>query len=71
LEKILNGKLNKFLSENSLEEQGFIKDPDVKIKDLCKKNDLKITSFSRIEVGKGIEKNEIDFADEVNSMIGK
>jgi len=57
IEKILPGKLNKFYSEQCLLEQGFVKDPDVKIKDLVAGvakeagSDISITSFSRVAIG--------------------
>ncbi|PID44329.1 MAG: elongation factor Ts [Gammaproteobacteria bacterium] len=64
-EKIIVGRLNKFLAESSLTEQPFVKDPDVKVGALVKKAGAEIAGFTRFEVGEGIEKEEVDFAAEV------
>ena len=65
IEKMIIGRINKFLSESSLVEQPFVKDPDVKVGALAQKADATITNFVRFEVGEGIEKEEVDFAAEV------
>lgn len=64
-EKIIGGRLSKFLAEISLVEQPFVKDPDQKVGDLAKKAGAEVVSFVRYEVGEGIEKEEVDFAAEV------
>tara|TARA_Y100001970_G_scaffold178588_1_gene217445 strand:- start:2977 stop:3837 length:861 start_codon:yes stop_codon:yes gene_type:complete len=69
IEKMVEGKISKFLSEVSLTEQNFVKDPDQKISNLLKDNDASIMSFTRFEVGEGIEVEKLDFASEVMSQI--
>ncbi|HZK33439.1 MAG TPA: translation elongation factor Ts [Tissierellaceae bacterium] len=71
VEKMVEGRLDKFFEEICLLEQNFIKDPSVKIKDLLNEKiskigeNLKIRRFVRFEVGEGLEKREEDFAEEV------
>ena len=69
--KMVEGKVKKFLSEVSLTEQDFVKDPGLKIKSLLDKNQAEVIQFKRFEVGEGIEIEEIDFAAEVMSQIEK
>ena len=69
IEKMIEGKVSKFLAEVSLTEQDFVKDPNVKISQLLKDNDANILSFTRYEVGEGIEVEKVDFASEVMSQI--
>tara|TARA_Y100001970_G_scaffold235369_1_gene294337 strand:- start:567 stop:1427 length:861 start_codon:yes stop_codon:yes gene_type:complete len=69
VEKMIEGKVRKFLSEVSLTEQDFVKDPSIKINDLLKNNNASIIGFTRFEVGEGIEVEKVDFASEVMSQI--
>ena len=69
IEKMITGRVRKFLDEQSLVGQPFVKKPDQKIQQLLKDNNASVTNFVRFEVGEGIEKEEIDFADEVMSQI--
>jgi len=69
VEKMIEGKIGKFLSEVSLTEQDFVKDPSIKINDLLKNNDASIIGLERFEVGEGIEVEKVDFASEVMSQI--
>ena len=69
VEKMIEGKIKKFLSEVSLTEQDFVKDPSIKINDLLKNNNASIVGFRRFEVGEGIEVEKVDFASEVMSQI--
>jgi len=69
--KMVEGKVKKFLSEVSLTEQDFVKDPGLKIKSLLDKNKAEVIQFKRFEVGEGIEIEETDFAAEVMSQIEK
>jgi len=69
VEKMIEGKIRKFLSEVSLTEQDFVKDPGLKIKDILKDNNASIIGFTRFEVGEGIEVEKVDFASEVMSQI--
>ncbi len=70
IEKMVQGRIKKFLAEISLVEQPFVKDPDVKVGALAKKADAEILNFVRYEVGDGIEVEETDFAAEVAAAAG-
>ena len=69
IEKMIEGKISKFLAEVSLTGQDFVKDPNVKISKLLADNNASILSFTRYEVGEGIEVEKVDFASEVMSQI--
>ena len=69
VEKMIEGKVSKFLSEVSLTEQDFVKDPNQKISKLLADNNANILGFTRYEVGEGIEVEKVDFASEVMSQI--
>ncbi|MBV1877585.1 MAG: translation elongation factor Ts [Pseudomonadales bacterium] len=70
IEKMVGGRIRKFLAEISLVDQPFVKDSDVKIGTLLKKNNATVTAFVRYEVGEGIEVEEVDFASEVAQQLG-
>ncbi len=70
-EKMVSGRVQKFLAEVSLVEQAFVRDPDVKIKKLLKDNGVNTVSFARFLVGDGIEKKTSDFQEEVRQAAGK
>lgn len=63
--KMVDGRLKKFLREISLVNQSFVKDPDVTIEQMLKKEDATVISFVRYELGEGIEKETVDFRTEV------
>ncbi len=67
--KMIEGRVRKFLAENSLVEQAFVKDPDQTIAKLLKGAGADIQGFVRYEVGEGIEKEEVDFAAEVAAQL--
>lgn len=69
IEKMIVGRLKKFVNEVTLAGQAFIKDPDTTVAALLKSNNATIKSFIRFEVGEGIEKVEENFADEVMAQI--
>jgi elongation factor Ts len=69
IEKMISGRLQKFVAEVSLLEQPFVKDPDVKVKGLLKEAGADVVTFVRFEVGEGIEKKEEDFAAEVAAQL--
>lgn len=69
IEKMISGRLNKFLSEVSLVDQPFVKDPSIKISKLLKNNDNSVLDFIRYEVGEGIEVEKKDFAEEVQAQL--
>jgi elongation factor Ts len=65
IEKMISGRLRKFVAEVSLLDQEFVKNPEQKISELLKDAGADVVSFVRFEVGEGIEKEEVDFAAEV------
>lgn len=69
VEKMVEGRLRKFLSEIVLVDQPFVKDGDITVGKFLADNDATIKSFVRFEVGEGIEKKEDNFVEEVMSQI--
>jgi elongation factor Ts len=69
VEKMMGGRIKKFLKENSLVEQPFVKDPETTVGKLAKAGGAEVKSFVRFEVGEGIEKEEVDFAAEVAAQV--
>ena len=69
VEKMISGRLRKFVAEVSLLEQQFVKDPESTIRDLLAEVGADIVQFVRYEVGEGIEKEEEDFAAEVAAQL--
>jgi elongation factor Ts len=69
VEKMMVGRINKFLKESSLNDQPFVKNPEVTVAQLAKNAGATVTSFVRFEVGEGIEKAVVDFAAEVAAQV--
>ena len=69
VEKMIGGRIKKFLKEISLTEQAFVKNPDLTVAKLASEAGAKVVSFIRFEVGEGIEKEEKDFATEVAEQL--
>lgn len=69
VDKMIVGRMKKFLAENSLTEQPFVKNPEIKVGQLVKDAGATVTSFIRLEVGEGIEVAEVDFAAEVAAQL--
>lgn len=69
VEKMVAGRLNKYLKEICLVNQPFVKDPDITVDKFVKQNLGTVISFLRLEVGEGIEKRQDDFANEVMSQV--
>ncbi len=69
IEKMIDGRVKKFLAENSLVEQAFVKDPDVTVGKLVSAAGAEVVSFVRYEVGEGIEVEKVSFADEVAAQL--
>lgn len=69
VEKMMVGRINKFLKESSLTEQPFVKNPEVTVGKLVKDAGAEVVVFTRFEVGEGIEKAEVDFAAEVAAQV--
>jgi len=70
IEKMIDGRIKKYLSEISLLEQAFVKDSDKNVGKLLESEGSSVSRFVRFEVGEGIEKEEEDFAAEVNKQLG-
>lgn len=71
IEKMVLGRLKKYLDEVSLTGQPFVKDPDVTVGALLSKHRAKVLAFYRYEVGEGIEKASEDFKEAVMSQVAK
>ena len=69
IEKMVTGRINKFLKEITLLGQPFVKDPDTSVAKLLKAANATVTSFVRFEVGEGIEKKEDNFVEEVMAQV--
>lgn len=70
IEKIVEGKIKRFIKDNTLMGQAFVKDPDITVEQLVNKADATVLGFTRLEVGEGMEKKNEDFAAEVMAQIG-
>ncbi|PID45730.1 MAG: elongation factor Ts [Proteobacteria bacterium] len=71
IEKMIQGRLRKYLAEVTLLGQQFVKNPDQTVEQLLKDAGAEVISFVRYEVGEGIEKVEEDFAAEVMAEVNK
>jgi elongation factor Ts len=69
INKMVDGRIKKFMSEECLLGQPFVKDPSVTIASLLENGKVKVLSFDRFEVGEGIEKKVENFADEVMAQV--
>lgn len=69
IEKMVGGRMAKFLKEITLLGQPFVKDPDVSVGELLEGAGAEVKEFIRYEVGEGIEKKQENFAEEVMSQI--
>ena len=69
MEKMVEGKLKRFLSEVTLVSQGFVKNPDQSIEELLNENNTSIIAFARFKVGEGIQVEVKDFAAEVAEQL--
>ncbi|MBQ7444956.1 MAG: translation elongation factor Ts [Clostridia bacterium] len=75
VEKIVQGRMSKYYEDFCLLEQSFVKEPDLKVKDvltqtIAKLNEnIKIRRFVRYEMGEGLEKKEENFAEEVQKQL--
>tara|TARA_B100000965_G_scaffold378585_1_gene373638 strand:+ start:969 stop:1832 length:864 start_codon:yes stop_codon:yes gene_type:complete len=71
MQKMVEGKVKKFLKDVTLLSQDFIKDPDLSISKLLENSNNKVISFERFKVGEGIEVSSKDFAEEVAEQLNK
>ena len=69
IDKMIEGRINKFVDEVSLLGQPFVKDPNKKVGQLLKEKNAEVVSFLRFEVGEGIEKKEDNFVEEVMAQV--
>jgi elongation factor Ts len=69
IEKMVEGRLRKFLAEITLVGQAFVKDPDITVGKLLDGASASVIGFTRFEVGEGIEKKEENFAEEVMAQV--
>jgi len=75
LDRIVEGKIEKFYSESVLMEQAFIKNPEVTVQELVNEviaklgENIQVRRFARFKVGEGIEKAAVDFSEEVRAQI--
>lgn len=69
IEKMVEGRVNKYLADITLLGQAFVKDPETTVDQLLKNSNAKVHQFVRFEVGEGIEKKATDFAAEVMATV--
>jgi elongation factor Ts len=75
VDRIVEGKIEKFFAESVLMEQPFIKDPDMTVQQLVTAviaklgENIQIRRFARFKVGEGIDKPAVDFSEEVRSQV--
>ena len=75
VDRIVEGKMEKFFAESVLMEQAFIKDPDQTVQQLVTEviaklgENIQVRRFSRFKVGEGVEKVAVDFSEEVRSQV--
>jgi elongation factor Ts len=69
IEKMVDGRIRKYLAEITLVGQPFVKDPDKTVGALLKDEGAEVKGFVRYEVGEGIEKKQENFADEVMAQV--
>jgi elongation factor Ts len=69
IEKMISGRIRKFLGEITLLGQSFVKDPDLSVGKLLQQSGASVVRFERIELGEGIEKKSENFADEVMAQV--
>jgi elongation factor Ts len=69
MDKMIEGKVKRFLSEVSLLSQNFVKDSEMTVQEYLSKDNASIVSFARLKVGEGIEVEVKDFAEEVAEQL--
>ncbi|MEM9434151.1 MAG: translation elongation factor Ts [Pseudomonadota bacterium] len=71
IEKMIIGRMKKFMAEVTLLNQSFVVNPDLTVGAAAQEAGVEITGFARLEVGEGIEKKEENFAEEVAAQLGR
>ena len=69
MEKMVEGKVKRFLSEVTLVTQGFVKNPELTIQELLDENNASVIEYVRFKIGEGIEIENKDFATEVAEQL--
>lgn len=69
VDKIVEGQIKKWLAENCLLDQAFVKNPDVRVGEYLKQSGVTLNRFKRFELGEGIEKRQDNFAEEVAAQM--
>jgi len=69
VDKIVEGRVRKYMEEVTLLGQAFVKDPEMTVEKLLAQAGAKVLRFARVEVGEGIEKKSEDFAEEVMAQV--
>ena len=69
IEKMIEGRMKKFIAESTLLSQAFVVNPDLTVAKAAEEAGIKVTGFVRLEVGEGIEKKQEDFAAEVAKAV--
>jgi elongation factor Ts len=69
MDKMVEGKVKRFLSEVSLLSQAFVKDSEITVSEYLEKDNASVVSFTRLKVGEGIEVETKDFAEEVAEQL--
>lgn len=69
IDKMIDGRISKYMDEVSLLGQSYVKDPNKKVAQLLKEKNAEVVSFMRFEVGEGIEKKEDNFVEEVMAQV--
>jgi elongation factor Ts len=69
IEKMITGRIRKYLAEITLLGQSFVKDPDQTVGKLLQQSGASVLRFERVELGEGIEKKAENFADEVMAQV--
>ena len=69
MDKMVEGKVKRFLSEVSLLSQAFVKDSEITVSEYLEKDNASVVSFARLKVGEGIEVETKDFAEEVAEQL--
>ena len=68
IDKMVDGRINKFFTQSCLNQQEFVKNPDVTVEQYLTEKGVKLVKFARFEKGEGLAKKEDNFAEEVASM---
>ncbi len=71
VERMVDGKVRKYLKENTLLGQAYVKDPDISVGQLLDAGKVRVNRMIRFEVGEGLEKRQTDFVSEVMAQAGK